>query len=112
MARMVPIHESRVRVTDTPDGLRVDLIRRRPLWRFIAPLWIAFIGVLGLTQMLSDQPPDDSGGRWFLVVWTVLALTMIALSFWSLLYRERLLLGTTTLVQTRTLGPIRLRRAY
>jgi hypothetical protein len=88
------------------------MARRRPWWRWFAPLWIAFIVTFGLIQMLTSEPPENSGGTWFLVVWTALGLVMITFALWALLYREQLLVTTDALVHTRGIGPLRLRRAY
>src|SRR3954454_19525073 len=98
IARIVPVQESRVRTTETPDGVRVDVARRRAWWRWFAPLWIAFVMTFGLVQMLTGEPPEDSGGNWFLVIWTAIGLAAISCSLWTLLYREQLLVSTDTLV--------------
>jgi hypothetical protein len=66
----------------------------------------------GLVQMLTGEPPEDSGGNWFLVIWTALGLALVSVSLWALLYREQLLVSTGALVHTRGIGPLRVRRAY
>ena len=66
----------------------------------------------GLVQMLTGEPPENSGGSWFLVIWTALGLALVSFSVWTLLYGERLLVSTGALVHTRGIGPLRWRRAY
>jgi hypothetical protein len=112
MVRLVPIQPSRVEATETADGLLVEMVRRRPWWRWVAPLWIALVMTFGLVQMLTGEPPENSGGNWFLVLWAALGLALISLSLWALLYREQVLVATDALVHTRAIGPLRRQRAY
>lgn len=112
MSRVVPVHASGVRTDRTAEGLRIDLERRRPWWRYFAPLWIFAIMGTGLVFMLTGEPPENSGGAWFLVAWVVFAAVLGGHAVWLLLHRERLVVGPRTMAHTRALGPITLRREY
>jgi hypothetical protein len=62
MVRLVPIQPSRVEATETADGLLVEMVRRRPWWRWVAPLWIALVMTFGLVQMLTGDRPKTAAG--------------------------------------------------
>ena len=55
MSRVVPVHQSRLRVERRSDGLPLRLYRRRPWWRFAIPLWGLLVIGLGLVSMLSQR---------------------------------------------------------
>jgi len=112
MARVVAARDTRVRVTHTPDGVRVDFARRRPWWRFAIVVWIALIFGFGLVGMLTSEPPEDSGGSWFLVLWALAGLFTLGCGLWGLACREWLLLDDRVLTDVRRAGPLRRARAY
>jgi hypothetical protein len=113
MARMVPVRDSRVRTERTTDGLRIDVARRMTLWRVVTPLWAGVILTFGAVGMLaSDRPAYDAGAIAFMVVWFGIAVSVVLMSLWALLYREELLLDARTLTHRRRLGPIRRERSY
>lgn len=112
MARVVEARESRVRVTQIPDGVRNDVGRRRPWWRFATVAWIACIFGFGLITMLVSEPPEDSGGAWFLVLWVLVGAATLSAGLWGLAYREWFVLDDQALTTVRAVGPLRRRRAY
>lgn len=112
MTRVVPVRESRLEVQRRADDLCLVLPRRRPWWGFLLPLWTLFVMVYGLVIMLTTEPPEDSGGGWFLVLWVLLTGGLLALALWGQLNREELALDSSVLTHTRSLGPVKRRRAY
>jgi hypothetical protein len=112
MARVVPARDSRVRVTQTPDGLRVDVGRRRRWWRVAIVAWIACVFGFGLIAMLTSEPPEDSGGAWFLVLWALVGIAALGAGLWGLAYREWLTVDDVALTCVRRAGPLRRARAY
>ena len=109
---MVAVHESRVQVSRTAGGLRVEFARWRPWWRFAMPAWLLVIVSFGVVGMLGGDQPRDGGATAFLVVWVGFGLALGALSLWGLLYREHLELDAQQLVHVRRLGPVRRERSY
>jgi hypothetical protein len=112
MARIVEARDSRVRTERTAEGLRIDVARRRPWWRWGLPAWGLFVVGFGLVSMLATEPPENSGGSWFLVFWAGFGLAFVGVTLWGLLHREHLLLDAGTLRQLRRLGPIKTERRY
>src|SRR5690349_13688937 len=113
MARMVPVRESRVRAERTSEGLRIDVARRKTLMHVVMPIWAGVILTFGTVGLVtSETPADDAGAVAFLAVWFGIAASIAALSLWSLLYREKLLLDARALTHRRRLGPVRRERNY
>jgi hypothetical protein len=113
MAKMVPARESRVRTDRTADGLRIGLVRRKTFLQVVMPVWAGAILVLGTVGMLAGDRPDyDAGAVAFLILWFVIAVSVVLLSLWALLYREQLMVDARALTHTRWLGPIRFERGY
>lgn len=112
MSRAVPVRETRVRSSRTNAGLRVDIARRRPWYRWIAPLWIAGVMTFGLVGMLTGEPPENSGGNWFLVLWAAIGIGCTSVALWGLLFREYVVVGPQAMTHARGLGPFWRRRDY
>src|SRR4051794_41976201 len=87
MARVVPARDSRVRVTQTPDGLRVDVGRRRRWWRVAIVAWIACVFGFGLIAMLTSEPPEDSGGGGVFVLWGFVGVAAPGARVWGVAVR-------------------------
>jgi hypothetical protein len=58
-----------VRTVRAVDGVRIDVGRRRLWFGFLMPVWLGVVVGVGLVGMVAGEPPEDSGGRWFLLVW-------------------------------------------
>lgn len=112
MARLVPVKKSDVRTARTPDGLRIDVRRRRPLWRVFGVVWVLFVMSLGVVDMLTGEPPEDSGGNWFIVFWIAIGCVLVGFMTWGAFHRERLVVGDRELTHVRWLGPLRRANAY
>jgi hypothetical protein len=113
MGRAVPVRASGVRTNRTAEGLRIDLERRRPWWRYFAPAWILFVMTLGVVFMVTGEgPPENSGDDWFFVVWVGVAVVLATNQLWLLVHREYLLVGAQAVTHARGLGPLWRRRAY
>lgn len=113
MARMVPVRKSRVRTDRTADGLRIGVVRRKTLLQIVAPLGAGLILTFGAIGMLASDGPDyDAGTTAFMIVWFGIAISVVLLSLWALLYREQLTLDSQALIHTRWLGPVRFERGY
>ena len=108
MTKMVPARDSRVRTERTADGLRIGVVRRKTFLQMFMPVWAGVILGLGTVGMLAGDRPDyDAGAVIFLIVWFAIAVSVVLLSLWALLYREQLTLDSQALTHARWFGPIR-----